>query len=385
MVRNVLLLFIVLYCKICAGQEKPDDAIVFSTTVTGEFITNFSGGIKKGYTYVGKEELTLGFNTEKGKWWRNGFFFVHGLNTHGNGPSANLTGDLQILSNLEAGDHTGLFEFWYSHQLGKFTFLLGQHDMNTEFLGSKYSSIFVNSSFGIMPSISLNMPISIFPMASPGFVIKYESEKNIIYRLGVYDGNPGNFENNRFNLHWSISADEGFFTIGEIEHVQKDGDVEIGDYKIGSYYHTGQFKSYTDTLKSIKGNYGFYVLIDKALFPRSFSAAHGLCIFIQSGITSPKCNMVHYYIGGGFRFHGILPNRFQDHLGIAFAHISLSKNYVNYATESVLSETTIETTYAFHFGGRYCIQPSMQYVVNPGSNKNLNNSFVGLLRFSLTY
>jgi hypothetical protein len=83
-----------LYCKICAGQEKPSDAIVFSTTVTGDFVTNFSGGIKKGFTYIGKEELTLGFNTDKAKWWKNGFFFVHGLNTHGNGSSANLTCDL---------------------------------------------------------------------------------------------------------------------------------------------------------------------------------------------------------------------------------------------------------------------------------------------------
>lgn len=385
MVREMLIFLAVSNCLISFGQKKFGDAIEFSTTVTGDFVNNFDGGIKRGFLYIGKEELTMGLNTDKASLWKNGYLFIHGLNTHGDGPSENLVGDLQVLSNIEAGDHTSLFEFWYKQQLGRFTFLIGQHDMNSEFLGTRYAGIFINSSFGIMPVISLNVPISIFPLAAPSFIAKYESSKNFIYRLGVYDGDPGSFENNKHNLNWKISVDEGFFNIGEIEYVQKDGDIESGRYKIGSYYHTGYFKNYRDTLSPIKGNYGFYTIIDKSLFPRSFNAAHGLCVFIQCGLTSPSNNMVHYYIGGGFRYHGILQDRFNDQLGIGITHITLSKDYTKYTPGSVSDETTLETTYIFHLGGRYTIQPSMQYVVNPGSDKLLQNSLVGILRFSLTY
>lgn len=384
--RNSLFVIVLLWqVRICLGQDSTKTVVEFGTIVTGDFVINMNGGIKQGLIYIGKEELTLGIRTENAGLWKNGFLFIHGLNTHGVRPSANMVGDLQIITNIEAGDHTGLFELYYKQQLGKFTFLIGQHDLNSEFLVSKYSSSFINSSFGIMPAVSLNVPVSIYPLTGLGMALKYESDKNFICRLGVYDGDPGNIENNRYNLQWSLTSRDGFFYIAEGEYGLKNGDQKTGSIKVGGYYHSGFFKNYNDSLNFIRGNYGLYTLIDKALFPRSFHAGHGLGFFIQGGITPSISNMVHYYIGGGFRYHGILPNRFKDQLGIAIAHISLSKNYVNYATPSVFTETSIEVYYAFRFGGRYCVQPDMQYVVNPGSDRKNANSLVGLLRFSLTY
>lgn len=367
------------------GQESPDDLIEFSTIVTGDVVNNFGGGIKRGSSFIGKEELMLSVNTEKTKLWKDGCFFVHALNTHGVEPSIHLIGDIQIASNLEAGDHTSIFEIYYKQQLGRFWFLIGQHEMNTEFIGVRYSGLFINSSFGALPLMSLNMPVSIYPIAAPAIITKYESNKNIIFRLGVYDGNPGSFESNRYNLKWSISADEGFFNIGEVEYVQKNGEVETGSFKIGSYYHTGYFKNYSDTMNAAKGNYGVYGMIDKALFPRSFSALHGICAFLQVGFAPSAFNMVHYFIGGGIRYKGILPNRYNDHLGLAISHVSLSRYYCHVNSQSAGSETALEATYAFRFGKKYCIQPSCQYIINPGSDKNLHNSFAGILRFSLTY
>ncbi|HEY4789543.1 MAG TPA: carbohydrate porin [Bacteroidales bacterium] len=385
MVSKSLTLLAFLLSQVSEGQQKFSDGIGFSTTVTGDFVKNFDGGTKRGFTYLGKEELTFDLNTSKAGLWKNGHLFIHGLNTHGKGPSENLTGDLQVLSNIEAGDHTGLFEFWYSQEFGKFVFLVGQNDMNKEFLGTKYTEVFLNSSFGIMPSVSLNMPVSIYPLAGLGFLIKYRTSQNFICKIGVYDGNPGNFDNNRYNLAWNINLQEGIFGIGEVEYSWYNNDQEVGDLKIGTYIHTGEFFNYFDTLKHTNGNYGVYLLTEKALFPRSLTIGRGLCIFFQGGLTTPSINMVHYFIGGGLRYHGILPNRYYDQLGIGIAHISLSYDFINYTPGTLSNETAFETTYAFHFGGRYVIQPCLQYILNPGATKNIGNSFVGILRFSLTY
>jgi Carbohydrate-selective porin len=385
MVTRWVFILSALSCLSAFGQESPKDLLEINTAITGDLVTNFSGGIKQGSSYIGKEEITLSFNAEKARLWKDGCFFIHALNTHGTEPSIHYTGDIQIISNLEAGYHTSIFELYYKQQLGRFWFLIGQHEMNTEFIGVRYSGLFLNSSFGVLPLISLNVPVSIYPLAAPAFIAKYESPKNIIFRLGVYDGDPGSFENNRYNLKWSISADEGFFNIGELEYVQKNGETETGSYKIGSYYHTGYFKNYSDTMNAVKGNYGVYAMVDKDLFPRSFSSLHGICAFLQFGFTSPFYNMVHFYVGGGIRYRGIIPNRYNDHLGFAFTHVSLSKYYCKCNSQSAGSETALEATYAFHFGGKYCIQPSCQYIINPGSDKNLQNSFAGILRFSLTY
>ncbi|MHC1704955.1 MAG: carbohydrate porin [Tenuifilaceae bacterium] len=366
-------------------KSKLSEAVEFGTTVTGDFISNMKGGIKKGETYIGMESLTFEFNTEKAGLWKNGTFFLHGLNAHGTGPSSLLTGDHQVLSNIEAGDYTGLYEFWYSHQINKFSILLGQHDLNSEFVGTEYGGTFVNSSFGIAPSISLNVPVSIYPVAAPSILLKYESGNKFDFKLGIYDGDPGNFETNRFNLKWSISPGQGFFGIGEVQYNLIKNENLTGTYKLGSYYHTGKFNSYEDTLKTKNGNYGIYFIADQALFSRSLSSARGLCFFLQSSIAPSKYNMVEYYIGGGLRYHGILPYRYYDELGLAFAHISMSKYYTNLDENFLNYETSIEFTYKFQFDKRYSIQPSMQYIINPGTNKEFGNCLVGLMRFSLSY
>lgn len=386
--RRILILFFILcalvFCDAVA-QSKFKESLTIGASVTGDFIYNFSGGIKTGYTLLGKEELIVDFNTGKAKLWKRGCLHIHGLNTNGEGASENLTGDLQVLSNIEAGNHLGLFELWYKQEIGDFSILAGQHEMNSEFLASKYSHIFVNSSFGIMPSISLNMPVAIFPLAAPGIVVKYGPVNNFIYRMGMYDGNPGTLEDNLYNLNVKISHVEGFFNIAEVEYVRKSVDNEIGNFKLGSYYHSGHFVQYPDTSQAVNGDFGVYALADIALFPRSFHAGHGLGVFLQGGLTDRKINMVHYFMACGLRYHGILEGRFNDQLGIGYTHINISNHYLAYASGALSFESSFEATYLLQLGKYVSIQPTFHYIINPGINKYAGNALVGLLRCGISY
>lgn len=382
MMKNIAVLFVVLIQAFkLDGQNSFAEAISFYTKVTGDFVYNHSGGIKKGYTYMGMEDFSVEFNTASARWWKGGSFFIHGLNMHGQGISENFTGDLQVLSNIEAGDYTGLYEYYYQQNLGKYSFLIGQHDLNSEFVGTKYGGTFINSSFGIAPAISLNMPVSIYPVAAPCLLLKYITDKDVIYKIAVYDGDPGDFESNRFNLHWNINKDQGYFSIGEIEYNRIKTEWIRSTYKIGSFYHSGEFRSFEDTTLYSRGNYGIYGIIDQPLFAGSLSWWRGLCFFVQVCLVPQRYNMISDYIGTGFRFHGILPNRVYDELGIAFARIGTGRSYSKIYPASRSYETAIETTYRFSFGRRYSIQPSFQYLINPGLNPNNRNSFVSLIRF----
>jgi porin len=366
-------------------RNKRLDAFVFETTVTGDFVRNFQGGKSKGSTYIGMESLTLLFDFDKADLWKNGTLFLHGLNAHGIGPSESLSGDLQVLSNIEAGDYTGLYEFWYMHQIGKFSVLLGQHDLNSEFAGTRYGGLFINSSFGIGPNLSLNVPVSIYPLATPAFILKYDHQAAFSFKYAIYGGNPGDFETNRYNLKWDLSRRNGFLNIGEIQYNLIKEEKETGIYRFGVYYHTGNFNHYVNPDSTKKGNSGVYFIADQALFSRSLSAARGLCYFVQGGYAPPKYNMVQYYLGGGFRYHGIIPYRYYDEIGIAFAFISLSDFYKALSPNRVSNETSLEMTYKFQFSKRYSIQPSFQYIINPGANNYNDDCLVGLLRFTLSY
>ncbi len=78
-----------------------------------------------------------------------------------------MIGDLQTASNIEAPDHFLLQEAWYEQQFadGMLSLLFGLHDLNSEFYVSDYGSLFLNSSFGIGPDMTVNVPLSIFPRA----------------------------------------------------------------------------------------------------------------------------------------------------------------------------------------------------------------------------
>ncbi|MBN2485268.1 MAG: hypothetical protein JXB34_04800 [Bacteroidales bacterium] len=98
-------------------NESPFSA---EMSAIGDFTTIFTGGIKPGKAfYLGYLSMQATFDTEKAKWWNGGLLTAHVINTHGALPSENYAGDMQVYSNIEAGNHTSLFELFYSQKLGK--------------------------------------------------------------------------------------------------------------------------------------------------------------------------------------------------------------------------------------------------------------------------
>lgn len=364
------------------GQQGTNRWFNLETSVTGDFINNLSGGIKKGYTYIGMEELGIAISSSELGWWENGELFLHGLNSHGITPSTELVGDLQVSSNIESGNYTGLYEYYYRQNIGNFSILVGQHDLNSEFAGTEYGGTFVNSSFGISPSISLNVPVSIYPMASPALVFIYEQENKMAYRLGVYDGNPGDPESNRYNLQPNINLDDGFLFIGEYELYHLVNSLTEA-CKIGAYYHTNQFVDYNDTLQNIRGNYGLYTVCDMVLWSGFNHPDSYLGAFLQTGWAPASINQVEFYIGGGFHLNGLLPQRYQDAMGIAFAWAEISKPFKKLERNIRNREIACELTYKIHVFKHYSIQPNVQYIINPGASTTLSNALVTTIRFNI--
>jgi len=381
------------YCNLSLGlliigilpfQINAQDStkVHYELSVTGDFIKNMEGGITQDYAYIGLEDLSLQINLEKLGLWKGGELFLHGLNSHGRLPSQEITGDLQVFSNIESGHYTGLYEFWYRQRFGGFSFLVGQHDLNSEFVGTEYGGTFINSSFGIVPTISLNIPVSIYPMAAPAIIGNYIKENNFSIKLGIYDGDPGDSETNRYNIHPNINAHEGYLMIGEFEMlslVNKKSEC----FKVGGYYHSGDFTSYKDTTKAIKGSYGFYVISDWVILS-SFNKLHRyMGVFLQSSIAPPKMNQIQYFLGGGIYVNGILPQRFNDSFGAALAFARNGDSFKKIHPGTDWAEVALEFTYRFSIFDNSTIQPNMQYIINPGANNQLKDALVFLLRFNI--
>jgi porin len=364
------------------AQEGKNKWFKLKVAFTGDFLKNMHGGINKDFTYIGMEEIGLTFDLESANIWKGGSLFLHGLNTHGRTPSSEIVGDIQVSSNIEAGDYTGLYEYYLNQSFDNLSFIVGQHDLNSEFAGDEYGGTFINSSFGISPSISLNIPVSIYPLASLAFRTKYEKENHFAAKLGIYDGDPGDPGSNRYALQPNISLDEGFLFIGEFERFHFVNDL-IESFRIGGYYHTNSFRDYTDTSKSILGNYGVYVVSDMVPWSGFNHPCSYIGLFFQGGLAPANINQVNYYIGGGLHFNGMLPQRFDDALGVAFAYANLSQPFQRLDLLRLQGELALEFTYKIHVFEHYYIQPNLQYIINPGANSNLKNALVALIRFNI--
>jgi len=132
-----------------SNDVVPVSALQLKATYKGDFVSNFGGGISTGSTYLGLADLFLRFNTQKAGLWKGGDFLIRGANSHGGEPSVNLVGDFQGISNIEAGNHTFLYEIWFKQAILNVTVTIGLQDLNAEFANSEVNSLFLNSSFGI--------------------------------------------------------------------------------------------------------------------------------------------------------------------------------------------------------------------------------------------
>lgn len=356
----------------------------FEASVFTDFGANPIGGIKRGSWGLGISDIGLSFNTENAHLWKGGEFYMQIENTFGAVPASAFVGDFQAFDNAEAGLNTCLYQLYYSQQLGKSRIIIGQHDLNSDFNVSETGGSFINSSFGIIPSISANMPVSIFPINTLAFIVHSRLSESIMLSAGIYDGDPGDFETNPYGVKWKLSADEGALAIGEFCFSTSSNAERMGAYKIGGYYHTSEFQSLTNPDVVTKGNYGLYFLGDQMIF--SESEEQGLFAFVQAGFAPGDINFVDSYFGGGLLYRGLFPERNEEEIGIGIAHCSFNNSLVSASGGMLMAgETAIEFLYHFVINDHLEIQPDVQYIITPSGDSSISNPLIVFIRTSLNF
>jgi len=326
-----------------------------------EGLRNFGGGIARGTQLLNAGFLNVSLDTERAGWWPGGTAFLEGVINHGQDPSARFIGDVQVASNIADRNRTNLHQAWYAQNLGDHASVLaGLHDLNTVFDFSDYASIFLNSSFGIGPEISVNVPASIWPRAG-GAVVAQGHWGRLSARVGVYDGDP---------LTRAIRPGaEGLMWIGEASWA--DG---ARAYKIGAWRHTAD-KTGPDG-RVFGSDSGAYVIVDQPLYEKDGTA---LGVFLQLGAAQSDRNDIASYVGAGLHLDGPFPGRRQDSFGVALARAGFSSvaRRINGWTRD---ETAIEVTYDMALTEWLHLHPSFQYIRHPGGDPRLSAAKVGMLR-----
>lgn len=325
---------------------------------------NFSGGAKVGSYSLGLFALRGSLDLGRAYGIKGLSGFVHFQATHGDDPT-DFAGDAQVTSSLETRATTGkLYEAWLQQEsaTGQASLLIGVYDLNSEFYVTDPSGLFFNSSFGIGTEIAQTTGPSIFP--TPGLAVRLKAivEESFYLQSAVFEGSPGD-PAHVHGTHINYEpATEGHFMV-----------MEAGRSIEGSKAAVG---AWTYSQPSSTGNSGMYVLANADVI-------ESISVFARYGTASSSNNRFKANFSFGVVKTGI-GRRGDDQIGIGATIASNSDDFLDAmeasGTPADRDETTIEVSYALHLGNEIIIQPDLQYVMNPDTNPELENAFVGGVR-----
>lgn len=405
--RNILLTALaVLLVATAVAQEEERKIVQFGTVYSALPWLNAEGGEKEGFVYMDNLDFTANLNIDRiFKWENDLILFAYVLSNHG-GQASSLMGDFQVASNIEAPRSTRLFELWVQENFfhNDISVLVGLYDLNSEFDVLRPGTIFINSSFGIGAEYAqsgVNGP-SIFPISSLGFRMSAQLGDKAVLRIAALDGVPGDAQDptsNRIRLTTEEGAllavetsiypgstvvinpenvERGYVT--RRKKVGREHEIPTNDkINLGGWYYTAKFPELNSPYES-HGNWGVYAGMQKYFhFGRE---GRYLALFGRYGVANATYNQLQSALSGGVVFSDLIQDK-TDYLGLAFSTGYNGKPYLNamQPEESPLrAETVVEFTYSISLANWFSIQPDVQYMINPGMRRSLNNSLgIGLL------
>lgn len=338
--------------------------------------TLIDGGAGSGSDKRGFGLFDLGANfviTDNLEGHIGGFLYSGDRNVDG------FTGDFGVYSNIITDTQYNVFTAWIQYSLGHSYLRFGQLASDENFYVSEGGSLFLNSNFGALPSVSANVAAPIFSVGSAGAEYRNDFESGY-FQMGAYAGNPGPSGRDDHGFKWKGGGDAGYFYIAEREwQLSKISSFEA-NIKVGAYYHSGRFDSFTNESYS-KGNSAFYAVIDHSL-------SESVSLFGRFGINpNSEYSVIEQYVDIGFNWQGVINNRPRDVFGIAYSHSQFGSEFsdsiVIEENRSIADEQVIEVTYQVMIASDWQIQPSLQYILNPLNA--IEDTLVAGIRLTVEY
>jgi porin len=400
-------------------KQLADKGVGVQLNYIGEILGNVSGGQQQGGIYDGRLELVIDADLEKLLGWKGGAFHTNGYWIQGTGLSRYYIGNLMTVSNIEALPTVRLYELWYEQKFfdDKVAFRFGQLAADTEFVTSKYASLFVNGTFG-WPTINAveERDGPAYPLATPGVRLKLGGDSdpfNVL--MALYNGDPAGpgvgdpQRRDPYGVNFTLEGPP--LAIEEIQYrfnQEKDAPGLAGTLKLGTLHHFGDFNDLRydvgglpigltgNQAGTLLGNWAVYGVWDQQIYKLGGDPSKGVGFFVRAVGAPQDRNLIDFYIDGGFNFAGFVPNRPDDVIGVAGAYGKISNALRGYQHDAGITpvqdyEALIEVTYQAALMPGWTLQPDFQYIIHPGGNiadasgQVAKNAVVIGLRTSLSF
>lgn len=378
-------------CAACAAVSAHAGDFASSMEIeasyTSDFFSNRHGGLEVGSRHLSNLDVAATLDMEELFDIRGLTLFVSGQSNAGGGLSDRYVGDSFAVSNIDAPKASRLFEAgaaWGFGEDGQHGVRVGLLDLNAEFDASDPRGLFINSVFGIGQDFSQsgeNGP-SIFPTTSLGATLNVEVAPQWHFLGGAFDGVPGN-PNDPNATAVLINHDDGVLLISELQRLSDDGQVEKVAFGVWGYtQRTDHLVAEGAEPTGSTRNHGWYVSADARL--GALDEVRPWRTSLRIGHAERSVNDCDWSVIGSLNYDVPRPPGREQSFGIGAAWIKTS-SALRESTEGLDEyETAIELTWRATVTDWLTLQPDVQYIVNPGSQRSLRNAVVVGLRFEVT-
>jgi porin len=388
--------------------------LTFTLIDLNEGFGNPTGGIKQGANYNGLTVTSLSLDTQKGFGLAGGTVNISAFQIHGRDLSSTNLLDLQTYSGVAALPSTRLWEMWYQQTFldGKMDVKLGQQSLDTEFIVSQGSSLFINTMMGwpMLPSADLYAGGPAYPLSALGARLRAKPLGPLTLLAGVFQDNPpgGPFNDDsqlRGSSAWGgnflNAASTGALFITEAQYAVNQpspGDMDDGKnaaglpgtYKVGAWFDTAAFPNQRYATNGVSlanpassgvaqmddTNFSLYAVADQMIWRPNADSTQALGLFTRVMAAPDDRNLISFSVNSGATLKAPFQGRDGDTFGAGFGVARLSSFasglaqdtafYTGLPTPVPSIETFVELTYQCQVTPWWQLQPDFQYVFRPG-------------------
>ena len=395
-----------------------DRGVDFSLLYIQEYLGVVAGGIVRRGESNGLLQIDLNLDLEKLAGWRGALLHATGFVGWGRSLSGLWIGDDSNVSNINMRNGARFFDAYLQQSFGEVLFIrAGFLSTDTEFTSStvedthsRGGALFINSDFGAPPILTLNVPVPTFPLAVPGVTGTLAFTSALRLRAGIYDGQPlpatPSDDRNAYGLDPDLRASDGALFVAELEYdVNPSAEAGTGKetktpppsrrlggcYRIGAFYHTGTFTEWTSS-RSTQGLGGGWISGNQMVWREPGQRDEddqGLSIFLRVSTAPRDRSVLEFCADGGLHYHGLLPGRPEDDLGLGVSRKRYSRDFSRSERAAGNAgrdhETIVELSYIATVTPWLAVQPDVQYVIHPAGQHSAADALVAGLRVTMSF
>jgi len=358
----------------------------------GDVYSILQGGLESGHEYLHLVNTPITLDMDRFVGLSGGSIYVNSQWATGGSPTE-LAGDLQGISNIDAPNTWKIYEAYYQQRMfeGRLSLLAGLYDLNSEFDVVERGGVFINSSFGIGPDYSQsgeNGP-SIFPTTSLALRLRFQPNEIVGLRIAAFDGVAGDPEN-PMGTKIIVEEDDGLLLAGEMDYLPPS--IPGLRTALGAWFYTEASTTIVEAPSDggavdERRNCGGYILGETDVWTDD-NTNRSVGLFGRYGLAESSINQIKDFIGFGIAANQLLTDDIDHEFGLGFAIARNSPKLVdmmqNEGIEVDRAETTIELTAVIRLDELITIQPDFQYIINPGTDKLLDNAVAVGLRLDVS-